>query len=136
MRRFTIKTLKDFGYGKTKSMESVLDDEVKGLLGKLEALRVDHKGQVPMKGLFNMPVLNVLWSMVCETRSAEDDKKLQELFELVDKLSRATPIAGGILIPFPYLRFFFPKLTGNTYVRECNYKLQEYFRVQLSISVL
>jgi hypothetical protein len=129
MRRFTIKTLKDFGYGKTKSMESVLDDEVKGLLSKVEKLRVNHDSKVPMKQLFTMPVLNVLWSMVCETRSPEDDEKLQELLELVDKLSRATPIAGGVLIPFPFLRFIFPNLTGNNYVRSCNYKLQEYFRV-------
>jgi len=110
-------------------MESVLEDEVKDMIAMFDKSRNENDSIVEMKQIFTMPVLNVLWSMVCATRSPEDDKRLGELLVLVDKLARATPIAGGVLIPFPFLRFIFPELTGNKYINSINEELQKYFKV-------
>jgi hypothetical protein len=126
-----MRTLRDFGYGKQKSMESVLEDEVKDLLHKIDILREENNSIVPIKHVFSIPVLNVLWSMVCSTRSPEDDVRLKQLLGVVDELARATPMASGILIPFPFLRHFpfASKLGDNETIKKCNAQLQQYFRV-------
>lgn len=134
MRRFSMRTLRDFGYGKQTSMQTVLDSEVKALLQKLDqiASQAEMKGKetiLPVKHLFTMPVLNILWSMVSNIRTDEDDVKLGKLIHLVDNLARANPIGGNILAIFPFLRFLFPEWTGYNFAKKCHRELQQYFRV-------
>jgi len=129
MRRFSMRTLRDFGYGKQTSMQLVLDEEVKALTSKVEVVANSPEPIMEIKHLFTMPVLNILWSMVSNIRTAEDDVKLRKLIKLVDNLAKANPIAGNILSIFPFLRFIFPVWTGHTFAQKCHKELQVYFRV-------
>ncbi|CAL8072230.1 unnamed protein product [Orchesella dallaii] len=128
MRRFSMRTLRDFGYGKQTSMQAVLDEEVKALISKVELIATCPEPIMEIKHLFTMPVLNILWSMVSNVRTAEDDVKLRKLIKLVDNLAKANPIGGNILSIFPFLRFVFPVWTGHTMAQKCHKELQEYFR--------
>lgn len=128
MRRFAMRTLRDFGYGKQKDMQSAIDDEVGSLLESVEKVATSKSGILNVKHLFTMPVLNILWSMVSSVRTTEDEAKLRKLTKLVDNLTKATPIGGSILDLFPSLRFVFPDQTGFTFMRKCFSELQGYFR--------
>lgn len=134
MRRFSMRTLRDFGYGKQTSMQLVMDEEVKSLLAKVDQCVQDAKTQgkdalLPVKHLFTMPVLNILWSMVSNVRTTQDDAKLRRLIVLVDNLARANPIGGNIQAIFPFLRHIAPEWTGYNFAKRCHLELQEYFRV-------
>lgn len=128
MRRFSMRTLREFGYGKQTNMQSVIDDEMTLLIEKVDKIANSEKALLSVKHLFTMPVLNILWSMVSAVRTSEDDIKLQKLIMLVDNLARATPIGGSILDLFPALRHVAPGMTGATFVRQCIKELQEYFQ--------
>lgn len=128
MRRFSMRTLRDLGYGKHKDMQSVIDDEVGFLLENLEKTASSKDAILDVKHLFTMPVLNILWSMVSSVRTGEDEVKLRKLTQLVDNLTKATPIGGSILDVFPGLRHVFPESTGFTFMQKCFSELQAYFR--------
>lgn len=128
MRRFSMRTLRDFGYGKVTDMQVVIDDEVALLMEKVEKVASKPDPILDVKHLFTMPVLNILWSMVSAVRAPNDEERLHELAMLVDTLARATPIGGTILDLFPWLRHVAPGLTGATFVRGCEEKLQNYFQ--------
>ncbi|CAL8072231.1 unnamed protein product [Orchesella dallaii] len=128
MRRFTMRSLRDFGYGKQNSMQSIIDDEVKTILNEVETVAGKDKPLLNIKHFFTLPVLNILWSMVSSVRMPGDEEKLKKLIILVDNLAKATPIGGSILDLFPSLRHYFPGLTGITFVRKCVEELQNHFQ--------
>lgn len=134
MRRFSIRTLRDFGMGKQSEMQTVIDEEVNKLLSKVDQtlVKAQKEGNEPLletKHLFTMPVLNILWSMVSNIRTPEDDAKMHKLITLVDNLTKANPVGGNLLSIFPFLRFIFPNWSGHAYAQKCYRELQEYFRV-------
>ncbi|ODM98070.1 Methyl farnesoate epoxidase [Orchesella cincta] len=128
MRRFTMRSLRDFGYGKQNSMQSIIEDEVKTILNEVENVAGKDKPLLKIKHFFTLPVLNILWSMVSSVKMPGDEEKLKKLIILVDNLAKATPIGGSILDLFPSLRHYFPGLTGITFVRKCVAELQNHFQ--------
>ena len=70
-RRFTYKTLKSLGLGKS-AMEEAVVFEAEQLAEDFE--KYDTKGDdVLIDGQFNIPVVNVLWSVVAGMRYDYDD---------------------------------------------------------------
>lgn len=131
MRRFSTRTLRDFGFGKQSTMQGLMEDEANQLLEKMEQIENSPEKIVNFKHLFTMPVLNILWGMISSVRTSADDEKLKRLVILVNNIVTATPIGGTILDLFPGLRFIFPNLTGVAYIRRMVTELQEYFEVIL-----
>lgn len=64
LRRFTLKTLKDFGFGK-KGSEIIVQEEADMLC---QHFRQFAGKQFEMSTIFNVPVVNVLWQMVISKR--------------------------------------------------------------------
>lgn len=111
-----------------------MDEEVKALVSKVDecvqaAKKNNEDALLSVKHLFTMPVLNILWSMVSNVRTEEDDEKLKKLIVLVDNLAKANPIGGNIQAIFPFLRYIAPEWTGYNFAKKCHLELQEYFRV-------
>ncbi|CAG7822079.1 unnamed protein product, partial [Allacma fusca] len=68
-RRFALKNLREFGIG-AKSMEGKIQEEVSELVGSLKA----REGKpIPVKGLFNIPVINAFWSILLGHKLKEND---------------------------------------------------------------
>ena len=63
-RRFILKTLKDFGFGK-KSLEGVLVEEADNIG---EFFRQQNGKPILVQNLFNVAILNVLWIIVANHR--------------------------------------------------------------------
>ena len=78
-RRFSLRTLRDFGFGK-RSIEHIIMEEVRELSSQM----AKSSGQ-PFKTqlFFNPAVFNVIWSVVAGQRYSYDDPKLNELQSLV-----------------------------------------------------
>jgi len=81
IRRFTLKHLKDFGFGRA-GLEEVIQGEVEDLIN-LFAL---HNGNdFRMETVFGIPVINVLWTIVAGQRFNFKDPKAQRLMELLNR---------------------------------------------------
>lgn len=75
-RRFVIRQLRDFGFGKS-SMEAVMLEEVNELIERFVA----KKGEpiYDIKSELSLAVVNSLWSIVAGTRHSQEDPKLRHL---------------------------------------------------------
>jgi len=76
-RRFSLRTLRDFGFGR-KGMEPMIMDEVQELLdwiGKQGGKPVELHGRI------NLVVVNALWAILTGTRYDHDDPKLLKIIE-------------------------------------------------------
>lgn len=81
-RRFTLRHLRDFGFGKS-SMEEIIKEEYDDLAASIMERINKGEDELDTSLLFNIAVLNVIWSIVTGKRferdNPEDMKKIEEL---------------------------------------------------------
>ena len=109
-RRFTLRHLRDLGFGKT-SHEDMMLDEIQELLSEISAAaEADPDRVVNYKGIFSISLINVLWGIVGGERYLRDDQYLKRLLRLLDTIFRSGN-AIRATIPVPIIVFkVFPKL--------------------------
>lgn len=74
-RRFTVKTLGNFGFGKS-SMEDLVWQELENFC---EFLSKSLDKPVQVQGLFNISMLNVLWKILTGDTFAYNDEKIKRI---------------------------------------------------------
>jgi len=83
-RRFTLKHLKDFGFGRA-GLEGVIQGEAEELVSLLG----QHQGEdFKMETVFGIPVINILWTIVAGKRFETNDPKVQRMMVLLNRLFR------------------------------------------------
>ena len=81
-RRFALRTLKDFGFGRA-GCESIIQDEANILCKQMRAnTKNDH---MFISTLFSVPVVNVLWQMVLSKRF--DTEKDPFIVDWINKMN-------------------------------------------------
>jgi len=105
-RRFTLRALRDFGFGKA-SMEEMIHEEV---LMFLEVIKKAEGEPFDFGNKFNLPILNALWRVTVGTRFDYDDPKLISIVErLTAFFQRIGNPAVILIIAFPWITKIFPK---------------------------
>jgi cytochrome P450 len=106
-RRFTLRHLRDFGFGKNH-MESLIMDEV---VEMIEGFKKEEGQPIAPKGRFNLAILNAIWVILTGNRNSHDDKRvssiLKELFVQFNESS-----ANGLTLFFPELIWLAPEWSG------------------------
>ncbi|XP_069696214.1 methyl farnesoate epoxidase-like [Periplaneta americana] len=121
-RRFTLRHLRNFGFGKT-SMEGLILDQVEDIVKEMK----DHP-IMQVNGLFNVSALNVLWSMIAGVTYERDDARLKYLFEKLNESFRLGNASGNVVNMFPILKKIAPRLSGYKPFLESVKDLQDFFR--------
>ena len=103
-RRFSLKTLKDFGFGK-QSIEEAINIEVDQVVSKF----LEKDEDTLLSSDFNVPMINILWQMVAGKRFTEEDEEGMEVVESVNDMFKIGVFL--VLIPLAVLKMF-PKLAG------------------------
>lgn len=84
-RRFTLRTLKDLGFGRN-TLEPIMQEELEELLQLFQ----QQKGQKIDIGLvFNRSIINIIWAITIGKRYSLGDKKLEGLVEKVNDMQTA-----------------------------------------------
>lgn len=113
IRRFSIRTLRDFGFGKQKGQDAVMEEELDELMRRLDdKIAKEKDSSICMSQLFTVSVLNILWSMMAGTRFSHEDDTLQTLVKHIYDNTRFLNASGNILMAYPFLRTVLRKLTG------------------------
>ena len=94
-RRFSLKTLKDFGFGR-KSIEGSIHFEVEELIEN----HFTREEDILLGSEFNIPIINILWQMVASKRLSENSEKGDQLMESVNTIFRT-----GIGANFPLVLY-------------------------------
>ncbi|XP_066953766.1 cytochrome P450 2B1-like [Macrobrachium rosenbergii] len=104
-RRFTLRALKDQGFGK-HSLEPIMQSE---LVELGQYLASKQKEKVPVGLLFNTSIINVIWAMVMGKRFSHGDKRLHELADKVNKMLQ-TFDPFNLALSFRIVKKLFPNL--------------------------
>lgn len=131
-RRFTMRHLKDLGFGKT-SIESQMMDEIHDLMEDMQK-SASASGIVNFKeGFFNVSVLNVFWAIIGGERFSRDDPGLIKLLDSAELFFRgfnvlraAIPVPKFLLKNVPFVASYF----GTS--SEAIEPLQEFILVRIS----
>ena len=108
LRRFTLKSLKDLGFGKNSSEEIILE-ECREVVNKIKELIEENNGIVNLDKLFNKAALNIIWHLTAGERFDYEDEKMHMLHLFMESFIRiGKDIIGKPLGIFPFLRFFPP----------------------------
>ena len=119
-RRFTMRHLRDLGFGKT-SIEDQMMDEVRDLIRDIEdSARSDSKGIVDMSNTFQVSVVNILWAIVAGKRYQRNDPKFLQLLDSVNKFFR-----NGNVVPIPLPQWLLKKFASLRRLVGFNYEFIE-----------
>ena len=103
-RRFTLRHLRDLGFGRTSS-ENIIEDEIHQLFDEMRTTAASNPdGIVDFKGVFTPSVVNVLWAVLGGLRFHRNNEKFKNLLNVNETFFRAGKI-GLSHIPIPEFLF-------------------------------
>ena len=84
MRRFTLRSLKGLGFGKSCSEEAIID-ECKVLVDNIKENIRGIEDEIYLDKNLNCAALNIIWNLVAGQRFLYDDQKMKDLVKFVGK---------------------------------------------------
>jgi len=120
-RRFALKHLKDFGFGKA-GLEGVIQEEAEEIVRHLATF---HQQDFKMNTVFGVPVINILWTIVAGKRFQSDDPTVQRMMDLLNRLFKGRFVLEYLLPAWGLICYFVPGLDGR---RRIITELREMFR--------
>lgn len=106
-RRFTLRNLRDFGFGKA-SVEDIVKTE---LLHQIDNIRNKEGQALDFSWDFNVGITNVIWTITAGHRFDPDSKEMHEIHRVVRELTLAAPKMIMYDV-FPFLLWLPEKLNG------------------------
>jgi len=128
MRKYTNKIMKTFGFGKVASMETFIMDEIVYFMNHIDEIRKENNDIVLIDQIFNIPALNLLWSMLTGERISYDNKIFVELAKAADEMKDAVKPGVSPYVAFPFLRYI-PGLTEHDLIMSCHKRMHNLFKV-------
>merc|ERR1712110_819103 len=100
-RRFAMRTLKEFGVGKTAT-QTIINDEISKLV---EELRLENGKTVNLKFRTNLAVVNTLWQILNREKGDTKNPDMMDVFRTTAEFIQENSMTGPITI-LPWLRHF------------------------------
>jgi cytochrome P450 family 2 subfamily J len=98
-RRFAMRTLKEFGVGKSAT-QTVINDEIAKLV---EELRQETGQPTNLKFRTNLAVVNTLWQILNGEKSDVKNNEMMDVFQTTAEFIQENSMTGPIMV-MPYLR--------------------------------
>ena len=135
LRRFTLKCLRDLGFGKQKS-ESLILEETKCLIEELKKRITQNGGRFQKNDLdilLEKTSLNIMWNLVAGERFEYSDKMIEKLLYFNESFTKiGKDIAGKPLGIFPFLKHIPPFRSKYQEIENGLKELQQYFETSIS----
>ncbi|CAK1588382.1 unnamed protein product [Parnassius mnemosyne] len=132
-RRFLIKHLKEFGFGR-KGMGEIAHNEACYMINDVKEIlnSGDNKNCIYMHNFFNTYILNTLWTMMAGIRYQASDPQLKLLQDLMFDLFRAVDMVGAVFSHFPILSIIAPTLSGYKEFIRIHKRLWKFLRDEIA----
>jgi len=127
-RTFAIRSLIEFGFGETQNMELVLQEELDDFIVRLDEFVIQSNAEISFHQYFNLPVLNILWRVMCGIRFSCDDDEMKKLVPIIEAAIGSTSIGTQPIYAFPFLRYI-PGMSNQKQLVDMFGKVQGIFRV-------
>ncbi|XP_031844865.2 methyl farnesoate epoxidase isoform X1 [Nomia melanderi] len=126
-RRFTIRTLRQLGFGKY-SMDYILQQDVCTLINIIIEMTKDGS-PINIYSFICLAVFSHVWFLLEGTKFdiGSETPQLKEAISIFKDILRNVNVCGGIVNHFPVLRYFFPRLTGLKLFEERQKRIDDFF---------
>src|SRR5437879_1674512 len=104
MRKFSVKTLKTFGFGEVKAAEGFLQDELNDFVKMWDEKREKQNNELYMFRSFKISTFNILWRVMAGQRFGLNDYMIKKLINAVEDVAKIN-IGLDPEWAFPILRF-------------------------------
>ncbi|CAL8121418.1 unnamed protein product [Orchesella dallaii] len=128
LRRFSLRTLRDFGFGKRNKMHPIIQAELEEVMTNIKTKIKEDNGIITFDGYFSISTLNLMWSMLAGARYEHSDPKLLKLTQVIKDFLASNNVTTNVLFAFPEWRHWFPDLTGMTAQRKCFKETNDFFQ--------
>ncbi|KAF5281630.1 hypothetical protein FQR65_LT02950 [Abscondita terminalis] len=133
-KRFCLRTLRDFGFGRRfEKSEELIEIEVKELISlftrdptekDLDVCR--EKGKILFSHVFNGSVLNIILQIIVGQKF--ENREMRDMARGIIKFMQSGDTTGGAISITPWLRFIAPNTFGYRSVYDENQRMLEFFR--------
>ncbi|RXG60780.1 cytochrome P450 2L1 [Armadillidium vulgare] len=113
-RRFALKTLRDFGLGRTSILDEIILNEAHFLI---QDLKKNINKPLEIDWNVNVAILNITWKLVANKRYDTFDKEFQKFSKDVNDNFEDTEGIMAIFTLFPWLTPFVPNFIKNGWMR-------------------
>jgi len=108
LRRFTLKSLRDLGFGKAASEEAILEETTLLIENTHKQIKV-HDGKVCLDKNLSCAALNVIWNLMASQRFEYQDENMEKLLDYSNAfMLMGKDVVGKPFGTMPFLRFFPP----------------------------
>lgn len=132
-RRFTMRHLKEFGFGR-RGMGEFIMTESEHLVDDMRkkcAINNNNSAVVQMHDFFGIYILNTLWSMMAGIRYTSEDAELKELQNILFELFSSIDMVGAVFSHFPWLRHIAPEMSGYKQFLSMHQSLWKFLNAEL-----
>ncbi|XP_071452780.1 methyl farnesoate epoxidase-like [Hetaerina americana] len=113
-RRFTLRHLRDFGFGKT-SMENITIEEIEAVFAgvdkSLEGMEKSWSKPIVVHEILGTANINVIWHILAGRRYSFSDPYLNQLLNYIKEVIAGNEIGGKLELAFPKIVAMFPFLS-------------------------
>ncbi|ODM87145.1 Methyl farnesoate epoxidase [Orchesella cincta] len=128
LRRFSLRSLKDFGLGKRSRMHSNIHDELFDIVSELKRSVKETNGIHSFDDYFTVSALNVVWSLLAGRRYEHSDPTLLRLTKMFKDSLESCNFGNSLPFAFPEWRNWFPDWTGMSTQRRCAKETNTFFQ--------
>lgn len=108
-------------------MDEKIQYEVRVLM---EKLKQSSSQSIFLHNVFDISVLNVLWTMITGERYDLDDERLMKLLKIIHDAFKIVDASGGMLNQLPFLRFIAPEFCGYNTIVEILTSMWDFLKVE------
>jgi len=131
LRRFTIKSLRDLGFGKSASEEAIINESrslVKNIIETIDGTN----GEIDLEKTMNCAGLNIIWNLVAGKRFDYDDLQMKHLCEMVRTfMTQGKDVIGKPFGSMPFLRFIPPFKERFNTLSEITIKFKQFINAAI-----
>ena len=124
------RLLKEFGFGKQSTLESLLLEELKEFVEEIKFSAINGNATVEVTNQFDGIFLNVMWSMLTGERFPHGHPHLLKLHQLTLDFTSSQQLGGGAAGLFPSLIDYLPGWTGFTKYQESCVAFRTFLKVR------